>query len=80
MKRYEIIGDPRFDLMEFRNGNLIRYDEFCDFIETRIKEIEEEIDFINKSVFSGSMSAGQRLNRLRGIKKELKNLISYERK
>ena len=46
-------------------------------IEEKLKETEEKIKFINTSdsVFKGSMSANKELNRLRGIKKALKELL-----
>jgi len=46
-------------------------------IEQRIEETEDKIKLINASdsVFKGSMSASKELHRLRGIKKELKNLL-----
>ena len=77
MKRYEIIGEPTFDLMEIEGSSLILYEDFESLISAKIKETEDKIKFINASdsVFKGSMSASKELHRLRGIKKELKNLL-----
>lgn len=46
-------------------------------IEEKLKETEEKIKFItaSDSVFRGSMSANKELNRLRGVKKALKELL-----
>lgn len=66
MKRYDIIGEPTFDLEEFEDGYLIKYDEFVDFISARIKELETEID--NEESTYSVASCRFRID-------ELKNLI-----
>lgn len=41
MKRYNILGEPVFDLVEAKDGYLILFEEFENFILARIKELEE---------------------------------------
>lgn len=47
-------------------------DFIINLFSARVKEIEEEIKTINEYTMSG----GQKVNRLRGIKKELKQWIT----
>jgi hypothetical protein len=48
MKRYDVIGEPTFDFVESKDGNVILYDDYVDFISARIKESEKQ----NKSSYS----------------------------
>lgn len=41
MKRYEIIGEPTFELMEFEDGNLILYDDFSNLISAEIDRLKD---------------------------------------
>lgn len=43
MKRYIILGE-RFNLEEYKNGEVILYDDFINLIKARIEELEQEID------------------------------------
>nr|DAI89650.1 MAG TPA: early protein [Caudoviricetes sp.] len=53
---------------------LAGYEAKNEYIQKRIEEITTEIS----SITDLSMSSGARLNRLRGIKKELKSLLVLE--
>ncbi len=40
MKRYDVIGEPTFDFEELKDGNVILYSDYVDFISARIKELK----------------------------------------
>lgn len=69
MKRYEIIGDPTFELMEFEDGGLMLYQDFYNFIFRRIEELEKQkFDTTTKhGVYDFNMNSA--------VINELKNLI-----
>ena len=66
MKRYFVWGEPTFHFVEDKDGSVIYYDDFVDFILARIKELEAEIE---------NEDSKYSITSCRFAIKELKNLI-----
>lgn len=66
MKRYTVIGEPVFDFIEDKEGDVVFYEDFSVFISWRIKELETEID--NEDSIYSEASCRFRID-------ELKNLL-----
>ena len=66
MKRYFVNGEPTFDFIEDKDGDIIFYDDFVSSILARIKELEAEIE---------NEDSEYSITSCRFAIKELKNLI-----
>lgn len=69
MKKYDVIGEPTFTFKEYKDGNVIFYDDYVNFISARIKKLEElKFDTLTKH--------GQHdFNTTSAVINELKNLL-----
>jgi hypothetical protein len=68
MKRYDVIGEPTFDFIDSKDGGVIFYNDYVDFISARIKELQ--IKLINTNP-----KRKETVLRRQEVIDELKNLL-----
>ena len=69
MKRYTIIGEPVFDFIEDKEGDVVFYEDVSSFL---FAEIDKELEGLKNSP---KMALSTREVFLKQMRKELKNLL-----